>query len=305
MNKILDEILNSAREKTKNGHVATYIPGLSKGNRDHLGICMIDMDGSTECVGDFDVKFTIQSVSKPITLMLAILDHGIDHVFKKVGMEPTGDPFNSIIRLETNEYKGKPSNPMINAGAIQICSMIKGEGYQEKFKRVLDFFRLVSENPELGMSEEIFQDEMRTGDRNRSLAYFLKCEGLLESSVEDTLEIYFRQCSIEVTARDLAKMALFLARDGVLSTGERIVDKKVCRIVKSLMVTCGMYDGSGEFATIVGIPSKSGVGGGIMSVVPGQLGIGVFGPALDVRGNSIGGVNLLKKISKEYGLTIF
>lgn len=305
MKDAIYQILKTAKQETNCGKLATYIPGLSKSNPNYLGISIINTNGNVISAGDSNVKFTIQSVSKPISLMLAILDNGIEHVFKKVGMEPTGDPFNSIIRLETNEFKGKPSNPMINAGAIQICSMIKGDNYKTKFERILNFFRLVSENTTLNINEEIYKDEMATGDKNRSIAYFLKCEGLLESSVNDALEVYFRQCSIEVTSLDLARLGLFLARDGVLSNGTRVVDKNVCKIVKSLMVTCGMYDGSGEFATIVGFPSKSGVGGGIMSVVPNKYGIGVFGPALDSKGNSIGGVKLLKDLSAKFDLSIF
>lgn len=305
MNEILKKIVEEAKPKIPLGLVATYIPGLSKANKNHIGVCLMDSDGTICSAGDVDVKFTIQSVSKPVTLMLAILDNGIENIFKKVGMEPTGDPFNSIIRLETSKFKGKPSNPMINAGAIQICSMIKGTSPEEKFKRVLDFFRLISENPTLEVSKEIYEDEKRTGDRNRSMGYFLKCEGLLEGSVDEALEVYFKQCSIEVTACDLARIGLFIARDGVLSTGERIVDKKICRLVKSLMATCGMYDGSGEYASMVGIPSKSGVGGGIMCSVPHKLGIGVFGPSLDERGNSIAGLKILKELSNKFGLTIF
>lgn len=305
MNSLLDLIVEKNRPLTTKGRVATYIPGLSKSDINHLGICVMDCEGNIFQSGESDVKFTIQSVSKPIGFMLAVLDNSLEEVFSKVGMEPTGDPFNSIVRLETNKSKGKPYNPLINAGAIQMCSMIKGDTHEERFERVLNFFRTVSENPTLQINEEIYQGEKRTGDRNRSMAYFLKCEGLLQGEVTDALEIYFKQCSIEVTAKDLAQIALFLARDGVLSNGVKVVDSKVCRIAKSLMTTCGMYDGSGEFATKVGIPSKSGVGGGIMSAVPGKYGIGVFGPSLDEKGNSIAGIQVLTDLSENFDLSIF
>lgn len=305
MEAILKRLVEKNRILTSQGSLASYIPALSKTNLNFLGVCIVDVDGNIYEAGDSQTEFTIQSVSKPVTLLLAMLDNGIEGVFKKVGMEPTGDSFNSIVRLETHEFKGKPFNPLINAGAIQLCSMIKGADAKEKFSRILNFFRTVSENPSLSVDEEIYLDEKRTGDRNRSLAYFLKCENLLEMEVNDALDIYFQQCSIKVTAKDLARIGLFFARDGVLSTGERIIDAKICKIAKSLMTTCGMYDGSGEFALKVGIPSKSGVGGGIMSTIPKKMGIGVFGPSLDSKGNSIAGIALLEELSRELDLSIF
>jgi len=236
--------------------------------------------------------------------MLAILDHGAEYVFSKVGTEPTGDHFNSIIRLETATEK-KPYNPMINAGAIAVSSMVKGKDKDDKFNRVLDFFKLVTENDTLTYNQEIYEGESRTGHRNRAMAYFMKNQGVIEACVEDGLDVYFKQCSIEVTTEDLAMVGMFLARNGSLSTGEKILSDYECKAIKSLMTTCGMYDGSGEFALKVGIPSKSGVGGGIMSVVPGKMGIGIYGPALDDRGNSIGGDGILEDLSKELDLSIF
>lgn len=304
MEKYLETVINYHKYQTLHGSVANYIPGLSKANREHLGICLINEEGCFSA-GDADVKFTIQSVSKPLSLMLAILDNGIEYVFSKVGMEPTGDAFNSIVKLETATAMKKPFNPMINAGAIEVCSMIKGETAELRFSRTLDFFRKVSENPNLSINQEIYEGEKLTGNRNRAMGYLLKAEGLIEGDVEDALDIYFKQCSIEVTATDLAKFAMFLSRNGITSTGERVVSEHVCKIVKTLMVTCGMYDGSGEYAVKVGIPSKSGVGGGIMAVVPGKMGIGVFGPSLDAKGNSIAGVSVLADLASRLDLSIF
>ncbi|MBC2850408.1 glutaminase A [Cetobacterium sp. 8H] len=304
MKNFLDGIINRNKYICENGKVADYIPGLSSANKNHLGICVIDNDGTLLKSGDSEVKFTIQSISKPLTLMLALLDRGEKYVFSKVGMEPTGDAFNSIRKLETGRMR-KPFNPMINAGAIEICSMIKGHSGEEKFNRVLDFFRLISENPNLEINDEIYQGEKETGNRNRSMAYFLKGEGLITGDVEEVLDIYFKQCSIEVTAVDLAKIGLFLAKGGVLSSGERVVSEHIATIAKTLMATCGMYDGSGEFAIKVGIPSKSGVGGGILSVVPGKMGIGVFGPSLDQKGNSIAGIAVLEEIAENFKFSIF
>ena len=304
MKKFLKSLVEKNRAKSELGNVANYIPGLEKSNKNALGLCIMKTNGSIYSVGDCNMKFTIQSVSKPITLMLAILDHGEEYVFSKVGMEPTGDAFNSIQKLETCKSH-KPFNPMINAGAIATSALIKGNNAEEKFQRLLDFFRKISENKNLEVNNDIYLGENLTGNKNRAMAYFMKGEGYLDGSIDDALYVYFRQCSIEVTAKDLARIGLFLARGGVMSNGERVVSERVSKIVKTLMITCGMYDGSGEFAMRVGIPSKSGVGGGIMSVLPGKMGIGVFSPALDEKGNPLAGESLLEDLSDELSLSIF
>lgn len=304
MKDLLDKLIKKNLPETKLGTVASYIPELDKAKKDALGICILDNEGNEYCSGDWNTKFTIQSISKIVTLMLAILDNGEEYVFSKVGMEPTGDPFNSIKKLETSSRK-KPYNPLINAGAIAIASMIKGKDVRERFQRLLDFFRKISEDETLDVNYKIYCGESETGNRNRAMGYFLKGDGIIEGNVEDALDIYFKQCSIEVTAKTLARIALFLANAGKLSTGEAVITPRIATIVKTLMVTCGMYDSSGEFAVRVGIPSKSGVGGGILSVVPGKMGIGVYGPSLDRKGNSIAGVSLLEDLSSELKLTIF
>ena len=302
MKDLLDKLVKKNIAETKLGTVASYIPELDKAKKDALGLYIIDVNGNEYCSGDWDTKFTIQSISKIVTLMLAILDNGEEYVFSKVGMEPTGDPFNSIKKLETSR---KPYNPLINAGAIAIASMIKGKDVRDKFQRLLDFLRKISEDETLDVNYKIYCGESETGNRNRAMGYFLKGEGIIEGDVEDALDIYFKQCSIEVTAKTLAKIALFLANNGKLSSGEIVITPRIATIVKTLMVTCGMYDSSGEFAVRAGIPSKSGVGGGILSVVPGKMGIGVYGPSLDKKGNSIAGVLLLEDLSSELNLTIF
>ena len=304
MKDLLDKLVKKNIAETKLGKVASYIPELDKAKKDALGLYIIDVNGNEYCSGDWDTKFTIQSISKIVTLMLAILDNGEEYVFSKVGMEPTGDPFNSIKKLETSSRR-KPYNPLINAGAIAIASMIKGKDVRDKFQRLLDFLRKISEDETLDVNYKIYCGESETGNRNRAMGYFLKGEGIIEGDVEDALDIYFKQCSIEVTAKTLAKIALFLANNGKLSSGEIVITPRIATIVKTLMVTCGMYDSSGEFAVRAGIPSKSGVGGGILSVVPGKMGIGVYGPSLDKKGNSIAGVLLLEDLSSELNLTIF
>ncbi|WP_320047677.1 glutaminase A [uncultured Ilyobacter sp.] len=304
MKKFLKSLVEKNKITSELGNVANYIPGLEKSNKNSLGLCIMNTNGTSYSVGDSNIKFTIQSVSKPITLMLAILDHGEEHVFSKVGMEPSGDAFNSIQKLETCKSH-KPFNPMINAGAIATSALIKGGNSQEKFQRLLDFFRKISENETLEVNDDIYLGENLTGNKNRAMAYFMKGEGYIDGSIDDALYVYFRQCSIEVTAKDLARIGLFLARGGVMSNGERVVSERIAKIAKTLMITCGMYDGSGEFALRVGIPSKSGVGGGIMSVVPGKMGIGVFSPALDEKGNPLAGEALLEDLSTELSLSIF
>lgn len=305
MEKILEEVLNSNRKYTNYGQVAGYIPELKKAKRDDLGICVIDKDNNIYKACNWDTKFTIQSVSKIVVLAMALMDNDWQYVFSKVGKEPSGDPFNSIMKLETNDTK-KPSNPMINAGAIVTTSLIKGASLEEKEERMLKFFRKLAKNDNLGINYDVYKSEKMTGDRNRAMAYLLRNDGFIQGDVEELLDLYFKQCSIEVDTLDLARIGVNLASYGVdIETGERIIDEKVSRIVKTFMVTCGMYDASGEFAIKVGIPAKSGVGGGILASVPNTMGIGVYGPALDKKGNSIAGIKILEELSQKLELNIF
>lgn len=302
-------LLNTLVEKNKvygkEGKVASYIPALSKANADDLGIYVVDSKGKEYYSGDYDKKFTMQSISKIVSLILAIRDNGRYNVFKKVDVEPTGMGFNSIVNLEASD-SGKPYNPMINAGAIVTTSLIDGRNVEEKLEKILDFMRAVTNNKYIEVNEEVYLSEKETGNRNRALAYFMKSTGVLEGNVEEILELYFKQCSIELTAKDLARFGAVLANDGVIPwTNEKIIPKEVCRIVKTIMVTCGMYDASGEFAVNVGIPAKSGVGGGIIATVPRKFGIGIYGPSLDEKGNSIAGLKLIKDFSNELDLSIF
>ena len=304
MQELLDKLVKKNVVLTKDGRVADYIPELDKAKKDALGVCILDNEGNRYTAGDWEIKFTVQSISKLVTLMLAILDNGEEFVFSKVGMEPSGDPFNSIRKLETSSKK-KPYNPMINAGAIAVAAMIKGKDAREKFQRVLDFFKKITEDETLDVNYKIYCGESETGNKNRAMGYFLKNDGIIEGNVEDALEVYFKQCSVEVTAYTLAKLGLFLANNGCTSTGEQILTPRISTIIKTLMITCGTYDMSGEVAVRVGIPCKSGVGGGIVAVSPGKLGIGVYGPSLDAKGNSIGGIHLLEDLSRELKLSIF
>jgi len=305
MQNVLNEVININRKYTNYGQVASYIPELKNAKRDDLGICIIDKDNNVYKAGSYNKKFTIQSISKPIILAMALMDNDWSYVFSKVGMEPSGDPFNSIMKLETNDTK-KPSNPMINAGAIVTTSLIKGSSSEEKEQRMLRFFRKLANNENIGINYDVYKSEKLTGDRNRAMAYLLKNDGFIDGDVEEILDLYFKQCSIEIDVVDLARIGINLAMYGKdIETGEQLIDERVSRIIKTFMVTCGMYDASGEFAIKVGIPAKSGVGGGIMASVPNTMGIGVYGPALDKKGNSIAGVKILEELSNRYNLNIF
>lgn len=305
MQALLDELVEQFKRCTTNGKVANYIPELGKTDPSLLGVSLLDRDGQMYHSGDYQQLFTMQSISKPIVLLLALMDTGEERVFSKVGKEPTGDPFNSIVRLETfNEHK--PLNPMINAGAISVSGLVTGKNADEKVARILAFIQKIAHNPSISINQDVYQSELKTGHRNRSMAYFLKDFGNIEGDVDETLDVYFKQCSIEVTTMDLAYIGALLANNGKdIITGEQIFPIRFGHIVKSYMATCGMYDGSGEFAINVGIPAKSGVGGGIMCSVLNRMGIGVFGPALDRKGNSYAGLKILESLSSKLDLSIY
>lgn len=303
MQDLLRELVKKHLPATREGKLADYIPELSRRDPHTLGVTVVTGDGESYSAGDCPVSFTMQSISKVITLILALMDRTGEEVFARVGMEPTGDPFNSIYKLEVQK-PAKPLNPMINAGALVVSSLIRGDSVEERLERVLDLVRKMAVNPDIGIDESVYRSERDTGYRNRALAYFLKEHKVIEE-VEEALDLYFRQCSIAVTCQDLARIGLCLARYGRTIRGDQVIPQPLARLVKTFMVTCGMYDASGEFAIRVGIPAKSGVSGGIMASVPHRMGIGVYGPALDAKGNSIAGVRLLQDLSRSQDLSIF
>ncbi|WP_374017487.1 glutaminase A [Paenibacillus thiaminolyticus] len=301
----LPQWLEESRRMAAAGKVATYIPGLAEGRPDALGISLCGIRGERVKAGETEEPFTMQSVSKVFSLLLALLDSGEAGVFAKVGKEPTGDDFNSILKLELVD-PGKPFNPFINAGAIAIASLIEGRTPEEKSERLLEFVRMLADDPSITWNKRIYESERETAYRNRSLAYYLKDNGILEGDVEATLDVYFRQCAIEVRTCQLARMALVLANRGCdPATGHCYIPRKYVQIATSFMTTCGMYNASGEFALEAGIPAKSGVSGGIMALIPGQLGISVYGPALNEKGNSVAGVHMLAMLSERFEWSIF
>lgn len=302
--EILEDALRYGSCFLENGNTADYIPELKRVNKYQLGICAVDLNGTILEAGDTRVLFTIQSISKIISLILAIRDRGSAYLFHdKVGVEPTGDPFNSIVKLES---KTRPFNPFINAGAIAVASCVDGESADERFERFLALTRRLCNNDNIELNENVYRSEKQTGDRNRALAYYLKASGVLEGDVEECLDFYFKMCSVNVTARDIANLSLVLANHGTTPfTQEQLIEPRNAKAIRALMLTCGMYDGSGEFAMTVGFPAKSGVGGGIAVPLVEQMGIGVFGPALDSKGNSVGGIKMLEYLSDRLSLQLF
>ncbi|MBM7871683.1 glutaminase [Clostridium pascui] len=305
MKTILKNVIENNRDITKFGQVATYIPELAKGNRDALGACIFDTSCNSILEGDYETKFTIQSVSKVVTLICALIDNGKEAVFSKVGNEPSADPFNSLLKLEIQENH-KPLNPFINAGAIVCTSLVSGDNGIEKFSRIHNMIKKLSNNDDIDVNYSVYNSEKLTGNTNRAIAYYLKGANIIEKDVEDILDTYFKSCSIEVLVEDIAKVASVIANNGVAPwSNERLIPEEVNRIVKAIMTTCGLYDTSGTFSVNVGVPAKSGVGGCIMAVVPNRMGIAVVGPALDKHGNSIGGVKVMEGLSRELNLSIF
>lgn len=302
----LNKLVEKNKAFIKDGHVATYIPALAKVDPNQLGVSIVDLkENKAFNAGDSNVRFAIESISKVPVLILAILDNGLDFVFNKIGTEPTGFPFNSIMNMEIRHGE-KPTNPFVNAGAIATNSLVKGKDSDERSARILDFFKKIMNDSNITLDTDIYLSEKRTGDVNRSLAFYMKGNDIADFDVDDVLDSYFRQCSMLVTAEGLANMGAVLANRGICPwNNERLFDEEVATIVKSLMTSCGLYDESGTFSVHIGVPAKSGVGGGILVAVPNKCGIGLFSPALDVPGNSVASMKLLKDLCTEYELDIF
>jgi glutaminase len=297
----LEDLYDELRD-IDDGTVASYIPELARANPRWFGICAATVDGRVFAVGDHGQPFTIQSVSKPFMYGLALEDNGRAGMLARVGVEPTGDAFNAIV---LDEATNRPYNPMVNAGAIAVAGHIKGDDPTERLNRVLDMFQRYA-GRQILMDASVFTSERTTGHRNRAMAHLMRNFGMIGERIDETLDLYFQQCSMLVTCRDLALMGATLANGGVNPvTGAQALDRQYVADVLSVMYTCGMYDYSGEWAYKVGLPAKSGVGGGIVAVVPGRLGIGVFSPLLDARGNSVRGVKACMALAEHYGLHTF
>jgi glutaminase len=301
---VVQEIAEEMADRTDRGEVASYIPELAGVDAGQFGLVVIDAAGNVAAGGDADVPFSIQSISKVFTLTLALGMVG-DRLWRHVGREPSGNPFNSIVQLERE--RGVPRNPFINAGAIAVTDVIlSGHQPREAIGEILRFMQFLAGDPSIMIDEKVAASEKRTGFRNTALANYMKSFGVVENPVDFTLGVYFHHCAIAMTCRQLAMAGRFLAYSGRNpSTGLSVVSPERARRINALMLTCGHYDGSGEFAYRVGLPGKSGVGGGIMAVAPGKASIAVWAPGLDKAGNSHLGRVALEELTKRMGWSIF
>jgi glutaminase len=287
----------------REGKLADYIPELSKADPGHFGLAVSTVDGQTYSAGDADTAITLQSVSKPFVYGLALEELGPEAVHEQVGMEPTGEAFNSIIELEKKTHR--PYNPMINAGALAVTNLIPGTSPADKLGRILKLFSRYAGHP-VHLDGSVFVSERFSGHRNRAIAHLLRHFGRMGPDLDENLDLYFQQCSVLFSTVDMALMAGTLANGGVQPvTGERVLARANLRPLLSLMFTCGMYDSSGEWAFHVGLPAKSGVSGGILAVVPGKMGIAVTSPLLDNSGHSVRGHAVFRELAKRWNLSLF
>jgi glutaminase len=295
------ERLHERWQADASGAVADYIPPLALADPGWFGIAVATTDGHCYEIGDSRRPFTIQSISKPFTYGLALRDLGFAAVDAKIGVEPTGDAFNSISLAPDS---GRPLNPMVNAGAITSTSLVAGGSAAERERRLLDAYGGFAGRA-LEVETAVYESERDTGHRNRAIGHMLRSFGILERDPEAALDLYFRQCSVAVDCRDLSLMAATLANGGVHPlTGERALEREYVDRVLSVMTTCGMYDSAGEWVVDVGMPAKSGVAGGVLAVLPGQLGIAVYSPPLDPHGNSVRGIEVCRQISTDLNLNL-
>ena len=304
MQDIVDEIATTMHAQTDRGTVASYIPQLAGIDPHQFAISVALPDGRVFSSGCADTLFSIQSISKVFTLTMALGKLG-DRLWQRVGREPSGDPFNSIVQLEHEQ--GKPRNPFINAGAIAVVdSIMMGHKPAEVIGEILEFFRFLAGDSSIGIDEKVARSETDYGHRNASLAHFMASFGEFSNEVNCVLGTYFHQCAISMNTKQLATAGLFLASDGVnKATGARVVSAQRARRINSLMLLCGHYDGSGDFAFRVGLPGKSGVGGGILAVAPEKASIAVWSPGLDKIGNSKLGTEALELLVKQTGWSVF
>ncbi|MGI5444910.1 glutaminase [Streptomyces sp. CA-243310] len=298
---LLERIAADIAPAIGRGTPAEYIPALASVDPAQFGMAVVDLEGNAYGVGDWQVPFSTQSITKVFALALALAEGG-DSLWERVGREPSGNPFNSLVQLEYEN--GIPRNPFINAGALVVTDRLQtltGDASSE----LLQFLRDESENPAIGFDAEVAASEQAHGDRNAAVAHFMASYGNIDNPVPALLEHYFWQCSIEMTCADLARAGRVLARHGLRADGTRLLTRSEAKQINAVMLTCGTYDAAGEFAYRVGLPGKSGVGGGIVAVVPGRCSIAVWSPGLDAQGNSVAGVAALDRFTTLTGLSVF
>ena len=298
--KIRQAIKSSETSKGK-GEVASYIPELANVDADNFALSIMSVNGSTYNYGNYDFEFSLQSISKVLLLIMALHDNDPESVFAKVGTEPTNYEFNSLVPIDD-----KAANPFINAGAMTTASMILGSDTDDKFARILEYYKKLSAFDRASLMDEVYASEMETTDRNKAIAYYLKSKGIFDENPEKILDLYIKACSISTNVSALARMGAVLANKGIdLDSHYNLLSKSEVQIVVSQMASCGMYEKSGIYLMNVGIPSKSGVSGGILGVVPGICGIGVYSPRLDKTGNSVRGKEVFNILGQELDLSIF
>lgn len=298
--RVFSEAYYIGRASTAKGAVASYIPELAKADPTAFGLYMLTNDGNSLSFGDCEARFSIQSICKVVILAAALKYRGFRGTFDHVMMEPSGDAFNSILKLDMRS--NLPFNPMINAGAIQTVSLLAD---LLSFDDLVAFARELCNDDGIMLDEAVYKSEFDSGDRNRAIVYLLRSKGVLMADPDKTVDLYFKMCSLSVSARSLATLGLVISNGGLAPLGgKRLIDAEHVRTIKSLMFTCGMYDFSGEFGVRVGVPAKSGVGGGLVCAAPG-MGIGLYGPALDPFGNSIAAVKAMEHISEKLNLHVF
>ena len=299
--ELLEDIAAEVRPQRGQGRVADYIPALAAVDPTRFGLALATVDGEVHGVGDWKVPFSIQSISKVFTLALVLAREG-DAIWARVGREPSGNPFNSLVQLEYEH--GIPRNPFINAGALVVTDrLLSLTG--DALAAVRDFLRAESGNPQIDFDTGVAASEAAVGHRNSALAHFIASWGNIENPVEKVLDHYFRQCSLAMSCRDLAMAGRFLARHGVRADGTRLFSRSEAKRMNAVMLTCGTYDAAGEFAYRVGLPGKSGVGGGILAVIPGRCTLCVWSPGLDPKGNSVAGVAALDAFTTRTGWSVF
>ncbi|ACJ30370.1 Glutaminase [Shewanella piezotolerans WP3] len=299
---LLEEVIEKVRPLLGQGKVADYIPALAEINANKLGIAVTTRDGVTIGAGDYLEPFSIQSISKVFSLTLALMHYEEPEIWSRVGKEPSGQSFNSLVQVELE--KGLPRNPFINAGALVIADLLQGRLGAPK-QRMLEIVRGLSDNQRIGYDKTVARSEYQHSARNAAIAYLMKSFGNFNNDVDTVLKSYFHYCSLRMSCADLSKAMIYLANGGKSLAGKQLITPVQTRQLNALLATSGLYDGAGEFAYRVGMPGKSGVGGGIIAVIPGDMSVCVWSPELDTNGNSLAGTAALETLSQTLGRSIF
>jgi glutaminase len=299
--KVIEDVYHKYKDVDE-GTVATYIPELSRANPRHFGLCVASVEGHVFTAGDWEQEFTIQSMSKPFAFQMALEKRGAQETLQHVGLEPSGEAFNSI---ELDPKTGRPFNPMVNAGAIAVASLIKQSPVQASIAAFVEKISGAA-GRHLRIDYSVLASETETGNRNRAIGYLLLNAGIIDDQVQQSLDQYFAQCSVLVNCRDLALMGATIANIGNHPiTGQSVFDFQFLKYVLAVMFSCGLYDYAGNWAVEVGLPAKSGVSGGIFGVVNRQLGVSVYSPRLDSHGNSVRGILACRELASHFGLHTF